>query len=176
MGPSSTQRSVLGRSRRVLRARLGAGVPELHLGLEHRCAGPRDPGNDGLGHTPRPEHLGHLVLGRAAELAQKNNELDLRDALVPRDVVRKRRACVRVAADGDALKEPVGHARENRVALVREPARFRDKPHRARAVKLARHNVLRGPGSVANLERPGLDAAHCGGPDDRLANARCFGN
>jgi len=68
-GPGVPERFVLGgRGLGVARARARARVPKLHLGLEQRRAGPRGPGDDGLGDPLFLEGVDQRVLVDASQL------------------------------------------------------------------------------------------------------------
>ena len=159
-------RLVLGRRR--LQGRVGerAGVTELDLGLEHARAGADGPGHDGLRDAAVLDGLDDAVLLDASDLAQEKQDLALGIGLVPQHVVDEGRSRVAIAADGDALVDPVRRVGDDVVQLVRHAAGLGDVSDGSLPVQLRGDDVVHHASRVADLEGAWLDTSYRGRSDD----------
>eukprot|EP00123_Amoebidium_parasiticum_P009668 comp19635_c0_seq1/m.23182 comp19635_c0_seq1/g.23182 ORF comp19635_c0_seq1/g.23182 comp19635_c0_seq1/m.23182 type:complete len:487 (+) comp19635_c0_seq1:1309-2769(+) len=141
-------------------------MAELHLGGEHGGARADAPGHHGLSDLALLDGLGKLVLLNTTNLAKQDEHLAAVVVLVAAQMVHEGRAGVAVTANGNALKHTVGVAGNDVVELVGHATRPRHIGHRAGAIQLGRDDVVHHAASVADAEAAGLDATHCGRPDD----------
>ena len=157
---------VLHRRRLQLRVGKGAGVAELHLGLQHARNRSNRPRNDRLCDLAGLDRVDDAVFLHATHLTEQKEDLAIRVGLISEHVIDKCRAGISVTADGDAFKDAVGGVGDDVVQLVRHATGLGHVRDRAGPVELGRDDVVHHAAGVADLERTGLDAADGGRADD----------